>query len=136
MRMSFLAGRPRTPGEDLEDDLPDGDDQCPDEGEDPDQESDEEEDPDGDEGPDGDEDEAEQISFPWHDRTHPGETPREWRERTGHVPTDPTTWNLGAPEADAPGIFVNRPCGCRVVGNGTLPYPLSVLPCEQHRKRT
>lgn len=27
-----------------------------------------------------------------------------------------------------------RKCGCKVVGNGTLQFPIMVQPCEKHRK--
>ena len=36
-------------------------------------------------------------------------------------------------EAYIVGVYKARACGCRVVGNGTLPHPLTVEPCEAHR---
>ena len=27
------------------------------------------------------------------------------------------------------GVYANRPCGCSVAGNGTIPHPLTVKPC-------
>jgi len=34
--------------------------------------------------------------------------------------------------ADA--LLQPRACGCRVTGNGSIPLPLTVIPCPQHRK--
>jgi hypothetical protein len=70
---------------------------------------------------------------------HPGETPLEYRERIGHKSHDPSTWgdldkNPDALPRASMGTFIAYPCGCRVVGNGTLPYPLSILWCDTHRE--
>lgn len=68
---------------------------------------------------------------------HPGKTPAEYRESIGHVATDPTTW--GSDLELNPDTFIWRavyadiPCGCKVVGNGTAPYPLTILFCGKHR---
>lgn len=71
-------------------------------------------------------------------RLHPGETPVEYRERIGHNPRDPRTWG---PLEDNPNAFPDsvcctHACGCQVVGNGTLPYPLTILWCDAHRAVT
>jgi hypothetical protein len=39
--------------------------------------------------------------------------------------------------ADGEGVLLNltyqpRPCGCRVTGNGTLQFPMTVVPCTRH----
>lgn len=64
----------------------------------------------------------------------PGETPRAYRERIHHVPTDPRTWGAfdAIPEAHPSGCCVRQACGCEVVGNGTLPYPYAILRCAAH----
>ena len=66
---------------------------------------------------------------------HPGETPLEYRDRIGHVSNDPRTWgdlNKNQNTGIIGATYCSTPCGCRVVGNGTLPYPLTVLFCEDH----
>jgi hypothetical protein len=66
---------------------------------------------------------------------HPNETPFEYRERIGHVPTDPTTWGPieTNPFTCPSGVTTAYACGCRIVGEGTLPYPLSILWCDMHK---
>jgi hypothetical protein len=29
-------------------------------------------------------------------------------------------------------VYQNRECGCEIVGNGTLQFPLTIQPCKKH----
>ena len=60
------------------------------------------------------------------------ETPREYRERLGHDSGRPETWPKRAPEIGLQGTYLLPSCGCRIVGNGTLPYPLQIALCAEH----
>jgi len=62
----------------------------------------------------------------------PGETPLQYRTRIGHSPVDPRTWDLDEPESHTDGTYAHNTCGCTIVGNGTLPYPFSILFCQKH----
>jgi hypothetical protein len=70
---------------------------------------------------------------------HPGETPVEYRQRIGHVNNDPKTWGPldRNPDAYLYNVSViSHGCGCEVVGNGTIPYPLTILWCATHEAAT